>query len=233
MKVIIDIVKIIAILSICALIYFIYIKHSNSSKNTIDDNNSSSSILKKTNTIDKKQKKKVKFAQDITKKTNDNNGNSDIINLDIAVNKECIGTIKIKLFSNVVPMTCNNFRELCKNKSYEGSPFHRIIKDFMIQGGDFTRGNGTGGMSIYGEKFKDENFDIPHDRPYLLSMANSGVDTNGSQFFITTVATPHLDGKHVVFGQVIDGFDIVDQLNEVETSYDDRPIHDIVIMKCS
>lgn len=162
------------------------------------------------------------------------------------------GRVKIELFADQLPKyvyvfasistnirTTENFRQFCTGEyrpsgrpvGYKGSVFHRVVKDFMIQGGDFVKGNGQGSQTIFGsQKFDDEAFPFNHDK-YSVSMANSGPNTNGCQFFICTARTPHLDGKHVVFGKVVEGFDVVDAVNAVKTA-GDRPSADVRITEC-
>jgi peptidylprolyl isomerase len=162
--------------------------------------------------------------------------------MDITIGGEPAGTIVAELRADVVPKTAENFRALCtgelgvgktgKPLHYAGSPFHRIIPDFMVQGGDITRGNGRGGDSIYGGRFPDENFRLKHEDAGVLSMANSGPGTNSSQFFITLVPTPWLDGKHVVFGHVVEGMDVLKEMEAQGSSPRGKTKTKVILADC-
>jgi cyclophilin family peptidyl-prolyl cis-trans isomerase len=229
---------------ICLIIiigsYFAYKYYKNnyvqSNKNLLESN-VSSNINTITDTGIGTQKEIIKKKIEEEKNIDFNNTNL-FPYFDISIGGIPEGRIIFQMFDEDVPKTCKNFRYHCcrgingkTEPSYKDTTFHRVIKDFMIQGGDFTKGDGTGGLSIYGEKFEDENFDLKHNQPGLLSMANSGPNTNGSQFFITTKETPWLDNKHVVFGIVLKGFDIVKKIENIETN-NDNPIHLVKITDC-
>ncbi|EOD44597.1 putative peptidyl-prolyl cis-trans isomerase protein [Neofusicoccum parvum UCRNP2] len=164
-----------------------------------------------------------------------------VVFFDMTLGGEPLGRVKMELFKDVVPRTAENFRQFCTGETknahgrpqgYKGCKFHRVIKEFMIQGGDFLNGDGTGSTCIYGTRaFADENFQLKHDSEGLLSMANSGPDSNGSQFFITTVPTPFLNNKHVVFGKVVEGMDVVKKVENTRTQRE-KPSQDVVIAQC-
>ncbi|KAK2463304.1 hypothetical protein APHAL10511_004959 [Amanita phalloides] len=163
-----------------------------------------------------------------------------IVFMDIQIGETPGGRLKMELFSDIVPKTAENFRQLCtgefrvnsRPQGYKHATFHRVVPNFMCQGGDFMKGDGTGSFSIYGDKFPDENFREKHTGPGLLSMANSGPDTNGCQFFITTAKCDFLDGKHVVFGRVIDGMLTLRKIEHVSTGANNRPKLTVKIVEC-
>jgi len=170
-------------------------------------------------------------------------GSSTQCFFDITIGGAPAGRITFNMYDDVTPKTCANFRALCRGDSkkrtkkgqklhYKGSGFHRVIKEFMLQGGDFTAHNGTGGESIYGETFADENFVKKHTKPGLLSMANAGPGTNGSQFFVTTVPCAWLNNKHVVFGEVAEGLSIVKGIEKMRCDGNDRPREEVLIANC-
>ncbi len=198
-------------------------------------------ILKKSKKSQTKSQKSIKKTQKITKDTqnkendvkeNFKNKNNNLI-IKFGLLDETYD-VEFKLYDDITPMTCKNFRTIAlkglNNKTYNGCAMHRVIKKFMLQGGDILNGNGTGSTSIYGDQFKDENFIKKHDKAGLLSMANSGPNTNGSQFFITTVPTPHLDGKHVVFGEVVRGIEHIRKFENLPTDTADKPYQNLVIV---
>ncbi|KAF8742314.1 hypothetical protein AX14_005184 [Amanita brunnescens Koide BX004] len=163
-----------------------------------------------------------------------------IVFMDINIGETPAGRLKMELFSDIVPKTAENFRQLCtgefrvnsRPQGYKNAIFHRVVPNFMCQGGDFLSGDGTGSFSIYGDKFPDENFTEKHTGPGLLSMANSGPNTNGCQFFITTAKCDFLDGKHVVFGRVVDGMLTLRKIEHVSTGPNNRPKLTVKIVEC-
>ncbi|KAJ7188853.1 cyclophilin-like domain-containing protein [Mycena filopes] len=163
-----------------------------------------------------------------------------IVFMDINIGETPAGRLKMELFNDIVPKTAENFRQLCtgeyrvnsRPQGYKNATFHRVVPNFMCQGGDFLKGDGTGSFSIYGDKFPDENFQEKHTGPGLLSMANSGPNTNGCQFFITTAKCDFLDGKHVVFGRVVDGMLTLRKIENVQTGQNNRPKLVVKITEC-
>eukprot|EP00741_Cyanophora_paradoxa_P011213 tig00020554_g10833.t1 len=168
------------------------------------------------------------------------NPSNPVVFFDVSIGGHPAGRIKMELFADVVPKTAENFRQLCTGEykksgvpiGFKGCSFHRVIKDFMIQGGDFVKGDGTGRMSIYGDKFPDENFTLKHTIPGLLSMANSGPNSNGCQFFVTCAPCDWLDNKHVVFGKVIDGMLTVRKIENVSVGQNNKPKLPVLITEC-
>lgn len=225
-----DIKKILFILVVVIIVgiigYYIYQTFFNKKKNEVSGNHNKVENMENREVIEDNKIKEpdIDYSTMI----------DDVSNypfFDIMIGDKNEGRVIFQLFDEDAPRTCLNFRHLCgrnilnnsKKPSYQGVQFHRIIPNFMIQGGDITRGDGTGGVSIYGDQFEDENLGAQHNQPGLLSMANAGPNTNGSQFFITTTETPHLDGKHTIFGIVLKGMDIIRKMESMETDENDRP----------
>ncbi len=233
------------LLLIAVILYFNFylitdqILHKNTdnieNKNIVEDNSNDEIENVMSDDEDNKEEEEI-HSEDINnmfnlseeKEDSDNSDTKNIVYLDVDVNNNR-GRILLSLNNKLTPKTAKNFSVLCEKKAYNNSPFHRVIKDFMIQGGDFTNYDGTGGISIYGNTFPDENLSLKNERG-TISMANSGPNTNGSQFFISTKDNDFLDGKHVVFGKVIKGMDLVDFMENQQTDNNDRPINEIKII---
>ena len=234
----------IIIIIIIIIIYFGYQYFFKSSAPMIENNDNTgntNNIIndKNIDTSDTNNEQYENLLEEDESKKNKNSleeGNPYFI---ISIGNNVLGKIKFELFDNEAPKTCKNFRHLCtksllnnKYPDYQGTIFHRVIKNFMLQGGDITNFDGTGGLSMYGVKFDDENLDLEHNQPGLLCMANSGKDTNNSQFYITLKETPWLDKKHVVFGIILEGFDIIKKIELLEVNGEDKPLEEIRIVKC-
>lgn len=209
--------------------YLIYVYFFKTNTNSIENNTINNEHFS--------QKDITEDESNVIKKNNDSiEGNPYFI---ISIDGKKEGKLKFELFDEEVPKTCANFRYLCvkglgdkKEACYKDSIFHRVIDEFMIQGGDFTNFDGTGGKSIYGDSFEDENFNLKHNQPGLLSMANSGPNTNGSQFFITLKETPWLDDKHVVFGILLEGFELIKKIELLEKDDNNKPLVEVKIIEC-
>lgn len=238
---------------IIILVVFLYFYFNNYNKNNIVVNDIETTIPKKikksngvtklpildpetSNLLSPEGSPKLDSLKPVsTKSETENVPPSNLVYLTLAIEHQfkepTLGKVIIKLYGNT-PKTSQNFLSLCHHKKYQDTKIHRVIKNFMIQTGDFTNQDGTGGHSIYGEKFPDENFYNKHNKPGLVSMANAGPNTNGSQFFITTAETPHLDGKHVVFGEVVSGMEYVYDVENQVTDNNDCPVRRCYISDC-
>lgn len=192
--------------------------------------------LKLTNTIENEEDDEEDFTaseetMDIIDGLHSKLLDSNKVYIDINIDDNKLGKLVFELNNKVVPKTCKNFIDLCKNKAYKNVKFHRLVKDFCLQGGDITKNDGSGGISIYGNSFDDENFQLNHDNIGVISMANKGPNTNNSQFFITLKSSPFLNGKHVAFGKIISGIELLKKINELNTDQE-KPINDIYISDC-